>query len=377
MPVVDLIIVGLTLAAAGWGYRHGVITKVLVLVGLGVGVLLGWWVVAPVLERVLPDPYGTVLAIPGSLLCGALSAAAFERVGLGLRRRLRGRETLDSLGGALLASAVGLLLISVVAALGGRVDPLSASVGDSAIVDGLSAVSPPRLSPEEGSDSDPAGPRRISVNVTRDPQVRAAKASVVKIEVESCGSGRTGSGWVAADGIVVTNAHVVAQSDAISLQLEGTGERRAAETIWYDTSNDIALVRSAGVSGALALPIETRAHPGSQLAMLGFPGGGPYTSKPARLGLSTTIGGAFEGDEGPHITRQGKSLIADARPGNSGGPVVDLKGQVVGVVFARANPEGPTGGPTESPAYAVAPAIVQRALRRAKGPVETGVCGEG
>jgi len=367
VPVVDLIIAGLTLATAALGYRYGLMTKALVLVGFGVGACLGLWVVAPFLGRVLPDPYGVVLAVPAVLLCGVLLAAALEQVGLGLRRRLRGRGRLDALGGALLAAAVGLLLIGIATTLVGRVNALSAPVGDSAIVDGLSAVAPPGLLVSaEGSDRDPPGAERTRVNVTRDPEVRAARASVVKIEVSACGSGKTGSGWIASDGIVVTNAHVVAQSDAISLQMEGEGERHSAEAIGFNETDDIAILRSAGVGGEPALPIETEAHPGSQLAMLGFPGGGPYTSKPARLGLSSTIRGA-DGD--PHVTRQGKSLIADARPGNSGGPVVDLKGQVVGVVFLR----GPQGT-----AVAVPPRAVQRALRRAEGPpVDTGACEEG
>ncbi len=84
MPVVDLIIVGLTLATGTWGYRHGVMTKGLVLVGFGVGAFLGLSVAAPVMGRVLPDPYGPALAIPAALLCGVLLATALERIGLRL-----------------------------------------------------------------------------------------------------------------------------------------------------------------------------------------------------------------------------------------------------------------------------------------------------
>ena len=299
------------------------------------------------------------------------SRGIFPQKALPLRRRLprSGRDRLDAVGGALLAATAAFLLICIVAALVERVDALSASVGDSRVIDGLSAVVPlpGGLVSAEGADPEVAGTesraRSTSVNVTRDPQVRAAKASVVKIGVASCGSGRTGSGWIAADGIVVTAAHVVAQSEVISLQVQGKGQRHAAQAIWYDEMGDVAILRSSGLSGQPALAIEDRARPGARLAMLGFPGGGPYRVRPARLGLSSTIGRVEKGN--PHATRQGKRLIADARPGNSGGPVVDAKGHVVGVVFARTS---------QDTAYAVSSATVQHALRRAQGPVDTGAC---
>ena len=374
MPVVDLIIAALTLAIGAWGYRHGVMTKPLVLVGFLGGTLLGSWVAPPVLGAVLPDPYAPMLAVPAVLSCGVLLAVALERVASELRRRRRrrGRGKLEPVGGALLAAVVGLWTIWFVAALVGQVDALRGPVDDSAIVAGLDAVVPSPGPLVNAEDSDPlrgrpgpggrGGPERV--NVTRDPEIRAAKASVVKIGVLACGSGRQGSGWIAGDGIVVTNAHVVAQSDLISLQVEGKGERHGAEAIWYDEVNDLAILRSPGVSGERALPIDPTAERGAPLAMLGFPDGGSYAVKPARLGVSSKIPGLqIEGD---YVERRVTRVITSAHPGNSGGPLVDPDGRVVGVVFAR-------GGYT---AYAVLASTAQRALQRAEGPVDTGACEE-
>ncbi len=375
MLIVDLIIVGLTLAMAAWGYWRGVTTGAFVLVGFAGGALLGSRVAPLILDGGLRDPYAPVLAVPGALLRGALLAAALERVGFGLRRYLRGRNRLDAIGGALLAALAGLVMVWIVGALVARVDGLRESIRDSAIVEGLNAVVPPPgpLVNAEVSYALPQidGPRAYGrppgVNVKRDPEVRAAKASVVKIGVTACGSGRGGSGWIAADGIVVTNAHVVNGSEEISLQVEGKGERHDAEAIWYDAAADLAILRSPGVSGERALPIDPKAKPGTKSAMLGFPGGGPYVVKPARLGVTSTLPG-FQVDGGQPSKAMVTRMVARAVGGNSGGPVVDLQGRVVAVLFASRSP-----GYT---AYGVPASTVRRALRRAEDTVGTGRCEE-
>ncbi len=367
MPIIDLIIAALTLATAAWGYRHGMMAKPLLLVGFGGGAFVGWLVAPPILAGVLPDPYGPMLAVPAALLCGVGLAAALERAAFGLRQRPGGGGKLDAAGGALLAAVAGIVGIWILAAIAARVDALRGSVDDSAIVDRLNAVvKPPGVGDANAEGADPLpGPREepASVNVKRDPEIKAAKASVVRIGVLACGSGRQGSGWIAGDGIVVTNAHVVAQSDVISLQVEGKGERHAAEAIWYDDINDIAILRSPGVRGKRALPINPNAERGAPLAMLGFPDGGPYTVKRAQLGVSSKIPGfQLAGD---YVEQRVTRVIAGARPGNSGGPLVDpADGRVVGVVFA-------SGGYNT---YAVLASTVQRALRRAERPVDTGAC---
>lgn len=374
MPIVDLIIFGVTVAVTAWGYRQGVMTGALVLVGFGGGALLGSRVAPLVLDGGLHDPYAPVLAVPGALLCGALLAAAFERVGFGLRRGLRHRRRLDAAGGALLAALVGLVMVWIIAALVARVDRLRDPVRDSAIVERLNAMVPPPGPLLNAEVSDPLpiipGPRArgrpAGVAVKRDPQVRGAKSRVAKIKVSACGSGRAGSGWIAADGIVVTNAHVVEGSDKIRLQVEGEGKRHDAEPIWYDRGNDIAILRTPGVRGVPALPIKVKAKPGTSAAMLGFPGAGPYVVKPARLGVTSTLPG-FRVEGAAYGKQKVTRMIARARPGNSGGPVVDLEGRVVAMVFASRRAAGYTS-------YAVPASTVTRALRRAGPPVDTGSC---
>lgn len=375
MSIVDLIIVGLTLAAAAWGYRRGVMTGTLVLLGFAVGAVLGLRVAPLVLDRGLRDPYAPVVAVPAALLCGALLGAAFERAGFELRRRLRGHGRLDAVGGALLVALLGLVAVWVVSALAARVNGLKDPVSDSAIVERLDAAVPPPgpLLSAKASDDVAVLPgpgehgRPSNLHVKRDPQVRAAKASTARIKVKFCGRGKSGSGWIAADGIVVTNAHVVRGSDEIRLQLEGKGKHYPAEAIWYDDKNDVAILRAPGIRGKRPLPINAKAKPGTPSAMLGFPGGGPYVVKPARLGVASRIPGfRVEGDRRVVKRRVAIRMIARSRPGNSGGPVLDLEGRVVGMIFAHKTPGYNS--------YAVPVPPIQRALRRAGPRVGTGPC---
>lgn len=377
MLIVDLLIVALTVAVAYWGYRQGLSTGALVLVGFGGGAILGSRVGPLFLDGGLEDPFAPVVALPAALLIGALFAAALERVGFGLRRRLRRRDTPDAIGGAVLAACIGLVAVWVLGALAARVDGLRGSVRDSVIIDKLNAVLPPpgpllnaakgRTDPLPviaGPDAN-VGPARPGIK--RDPQVRSAASSVVRLIGSACGHGLTGSGWIARDGVVVTNAHVIQGSDNTRVMVEGNGHPEEARAIWYDRVNDIAVLRAPGISGAPALQLDPKPKPGTYAAALGFPGGGAYQITPARVGNTSRIP-AFRLRRGDPTTRRITSMRAALRPGNSGGPVVDERRRVVTTAFAAR-----VGGRV---AYGVPNSITARALRRAGPPVDTGPCRE-
>jgi len=373
--LIDLIIVGVLVVAAVLGFRQGLRTGALVLIGFGAGALLGSRVAPLVLQGGLRDPFAPVLALPAALLFGAVLAAVLERFGFQLKRRLRKIGWLDALGGALLAACVGAVMVWILAAVGARVDSLKASIRDSSIIAGLNAVVPPPgplLIADRPYDPFPviAGPgsgeRPATAKIKTDPQVKAAARSVVKVTVASCERGRgSGSGWIADDGIVVTNAHVVEDTRTIGVKLGGKGRTYNAKPIWYDDDEDVAILRVPGVRGRPALPIDGRPKRGTTAALLGFPRGGPYKVRPAKLGRRVRL---------PTIRVEGRvfrrrtvaTMRAFARPGNSGGPVVDGKGRVVAMVFA-ARPGG-------LDAYGVPTPVVQKALKRAGGPADTGRC---
>ncbi len=375
--LVDLLIIGATIAVAILGYQRGFSADGLALIGFGGGALLGSRVAPLILDDGLSDPFAPVLALPGALLFGALLGAAVERIAL-RARRLRLRSSLfDGLAGAAVAVCLGLIAVWILGAAATNVDRFQDSVRDSDVIDGLNAVLPPPgpLVPAK-TRSDPlplpsiAGPPpRVGPapqGIKREPGVRAAADSVAKIVSLACGHSGSGSGWVAADGLVVTNAHVVRGSDEIRVQMEGRGRLHDADSIWYDARNDVAILRAKGVRGTPPLPIVPKPRSRTPSAVLGFPGGGPYTVKPARLGPTAKIPGRRV--EREFLRREVTSLLAKVRPGNSGGPVVDRRGRVVTMVFA--------GGSGSHSAYGVPMPIVRNALRRAGPPVDTGECRE-
>ena len=93
----------------------------------------------------------------------------------------------------------------------------------------------------------------------------------------ACGLGVEGSGWVAGDGLVVTNAHVVAGEDDTVVQVRGS--RAAAATrsaVAFDPRNDVAVLRVAGSAAPRAAARRRRAGRAQRGAILGFPDNGPF-----------------------------------------------------------------------------------------------------
>lgn len=384
MLIADVIVVALAGAAAAWGYYQGVSVWVLVLVGCGVGVLLGSRVAPLVLDGGQRDPFAPVIALPAALLFGAVLAAALERVGLKLRRGLRRRRTLDALGGALMAGFVAFVLVWIAAAVVARVDSLKETVRDSVVIGLLNSVLPPPgplLGVAEPLYSFPVTDRprgqagRAGPRIKQDPEVEAAARSVVKVIVGGCGQGGSGSGWIAGEGIVVTNAHVVAGTDQPGVKIEGGGETHDSEPIWYDPQNDVAILRTPEARGRPALSIGRAPKAGKAAAVLGFPLGERYKAREARLGRTGPFPPGLPRGLKLPIRRRSTYLRAGlgVAPGSSGSPVVDKRGRVVAMIW------GSWGPNVRRNKVAVPGPVIQKALRSALSSptrVDTGECRE-
>ena len=380
MTALDWIIVVFTGLMAIWGYAQGLIVGALSLLGFAGGALLGSRLGPLLLEEGSQSPYAPLLALVGALMVGGILASGLELLGFHLRRRMGDRlGLLDGLGGALLVGCLGLGL----AWIGGAVALQTPGAGElrepiqrSAILSELNERLPPsgpilqalaRFDPFPQIDGPRPDVRPPNSKIARDPQVRGASESVVRVLGTACGLGVQGSGWIAGDGVVVTNAHVVAGQDDTTVQLQGEGARVDADAIWFDARNDLAILRADGLPGAPALSLNEGAKQGASAAILGFPENGPYDVQPGRVGKTSTVVTQDAYGRGP-VRRSITALRGLVRSGNSGGPMVDGRGRVVTTIFAATVSDGGQNG------FGVPASIVRDALGRAGGPVDTGPC---
>ena len=366
MSAVDLIALALIVLAALSGFRRGLVVGVFSLAGLVLGAYLG--------ARFGPSVIGAnqarwlpLVALGGALLLAAVGQAIGAMIGRSLRRGLLVLGPLrlfDNVGGGILGGVMGLVLCWAVGAVllyvPGQIE-LRHYAQDSAILSTLNQEFPPKRLIDTLARIDPfatlAGPAADvdppDSAVLDSAGVSAAALSVVRVIGYACGLGIEGSGWVAAPGLVVTNAHVVAGIDAPRVD-RSDGVLLDARVVSFDNVNDVAVLR---VTGLAAKPLRlTDAVEGTPGGMLGYPGNGPYTETAVRVGRVVQIIGRDAYGHFP-TPRRVTTIRGTIRSGNSGGPVVDAQGRVITTVFAqRAGTDGGYGVPT---------AIVRAAIERA------------
>lgn len=379
MTVLDWAIIAFTLALGLWGYRQGLIVGTLTLIGFALGAFAGSRVAPLVLNQGSSSPYAPLCAALGALVAGALVAVTLEGLALGLRSRLiRDRGVLhlaDGAGGAALIASVALGLVWVFGAVvlhAPGTARLRADVQGSLILRSLNEVLPPsgpilhaldRVDPAPSIIGPAAPVAAPDPAIAADPEVAQAEGSVVRVLGTACGLGVEGSGWVAGPGLVVTNAHVIAGEDDTSVTTAG-GASLDATPVHYDPGNDLALLHVDAELPRLEIAPDPRS--GTAAAVLGYPENGPYAVAPARLGETRDTISEDSYGRGP-IRRSITSLRGSVRSGNSGGPLVDDRGRVLGTVFA-ATTTGASGG------FAVPDKVVEDALAGPLAPVDTGPC---
>jgi len=375
VTVVDWVALGLVLLAALGGAVQGLVWSGLSLAGLIAGAFLGGRLAPVLLTNGSRSQYAPVVALAAAVGL----AVAFEVVGSTIGARIRGRERrrrvrlLDSSGGVLAGALIGLAVVWVLGAMAlqlpGQAD-LRRAVQRSAVIQRLNSIVPPRrllnalarIDPFPSFAGPPAPTQPPDPRVLSKPGVRAAAPSVVRVLGTACGLGVEGSGWVAARGLVVTAAHVVAGEHDTTVVPIGGGALQA-DVIAFDSHDDIAVLRVQGLDLAPLRLADPRR--GTPVAIVGYPLNGPLDATAGRIGSTATVLGQDAYGRGP-ARRIVTSLSGTVEHGNSGGPAVDASGAVQSTVFA-ARALG-SGG------YGVPASIVRRDIGSAAGPVSTGPC---
>jgi S1-C subfamily serine protease len=386
---VDYLILAVLVLAALHGWRTGAIRQVLAFGGLWVGLVVGV-VAAPTIARhFAPTSAGLValaVVVAAVAVCGAIGQVAGWRVA-SVVRSVRLGVVDDALG---VAVAVAAMLLAVwfvgTLAAASRSSTLDQGLRNSAILQQLTRSLPTVPSVFARIESVLASQGLPIVFATLPPQLLApapqpasgtvravrdvAGPSTVKVLGPACGGIVEGSGFVAARGIVVTNAHVVG-GDPSPRVVDGSGTY-AATVILFDSKLDVAVLRVPGLADR-PLPVDTAtAARGVKAVALGYPEGGPLTAIPAAVdGTFMATGLDIYGNS--FVSRSVYQLHAVVRPGNSGGPLVarETDGpRVIGLVFARSTADPSVG-------YALAMGPVAHDIRLAEATdtaVATGGC---
>jgi S1-C subfamily serine protease len=390
MNALDIILLASVVVYALAGYQQGFLVGSTSTFGLLLGGFAGVRLTPVLLDGFAPGLSISIAALLIVLACAFLGQAAGSFAGSQLRARVTWQpaRVVDALSGAAL-SVVAMLLIAWVlgvAASGAQLHTLNQEVRSSVILGAVDRALP------GGSDRvlaafnalvdssrfprylEPFAPERIkkvpppSATVTSRPGIVADQPSVVKVlgSAASCSRTLEGSGFVYAEGRVMTNAHVVAGVSDPVVRVSDTDY--PANVVYYDPDIDVAVLSVPDLD-APALAFDESAASEEQAAALGYPENGPYLASPVRVREERTLRSPnIYGDE--TVYRETYSLYAQVRPGNSGGPLVDVDGQVIGVIFAASVTDANTG-------YALTADQVAEAARsgaKADAAVATGDC---
>ena len=374
--LIDAVIVIAALIGIANGYRRGFWLSITQYVGLTLGVLLGAASARYVLDYLQINnpsarPLGAVLVL---VIGGSLGSSIGFAVGEPIRRgilRTGVHTSTDSIAGAELSGFAVLLMCWFlgISVSRGPSPEIAQQIQRSITLRALDSIAPRPPGflasveqvlagvqfPPVFAGLEPPLPAALPLPASVDtPEVKRAESQVVKVAGLGCGGIVTGSGIPLGNGYVVTNAHVVSGTSSHSIQ-RSDGSTYHATVVYFDAERDVAVlyVPNFAVPGMTFGP----AQRGTQGAVIGYPGGAAEKVVPAVVDGQVTAEGRDIYNQNL-VTRQIFVLQAGVHPGNSGGPLIDLKGRVLGMVFA-------TSASDANQAYALTDDEIQPDIRDA------------
>jgi S1-C subfamily serine protease len=363
MDILDAVIIVFLILVAFSGLRRGLSGVAFAIAGLLAGLFLGAVLAPPIAKAITQDRTSQPLFAAGIFIATALLV---EGIGAAIGFRIRQRTQHTMLLGKA-DSAVGAVL-GVVAALAaawylGLIFSQSAWIGldnqisNSAIERSLDRFMPrpPGFLATIGNlflPGDFPNPFSTILDIPQAPvaipalvntaDIREATSVTVKVIASGCGGGaEAGSAWPLAAGYFVTNAHVVAGSGSVEIDTPNGG-RHAARVVLFDPNTDLAILHSPGLDLRPLVLVNSNPPRGTGGAVIGYPGGGAEQVVAAAVsGTESARGYNIYGDT--LVTREIEVLSARVIPGNSGGPIVNDTGQIIGVVFAASTTQTNVG----------------------------------
>jgi len=387
----DIAVVAIAFVSAVSGWRSGALGSLMSFVGVVLGAVAGV-LLAPHLVSHLGGQqaklFATLFLILALVVIGEVAGVVVGRAVRGAIRHGKARF-IDSVVGVVLQVGVVLLAAWLLATpLTSSSQPkLAAAVRGSMVLAHVDEVAPPWLrstvQKRLSALLDSSGLPQVLDQFGRTPTVEVdppdatlatspivglLQPSVVKVRgtAPGCQKVLEGSGFVVAPGRVMSNAHVVAGSDSVTV--ESDGQSFDATVVSYDPNEDISILHVPDLPAQPLQFAEKSAATGTDALVLGFPGGGEFAATPARIQETIELNGP-DIYRTTTVTREVYTIRGIVRQGNSGGPLVSRNGHVLGVVFGAAVDDNDTG-------FALTADEVDRQLARAGSSerVATGSC---
>jgi S1-C subfamily serine protease len=390
--VVDLILIVLIIMFAVNGYRQGFLVGALSFVGFFGGALVGLQLAPLVVEHVDSAFMRIAISLAAvfGLAVGGQALAAWAGTRLQNAITTPGGRKADNIGG-IFVSVVALLLVAwmVAGPLGSSSVPsINRAIRNSAIINGIDAVMPDQarvfynslrdtiadgafpnvfgdLTPTRVKDVGPPDPA-----LANSKAVSVARGSVVKVTgtAPDCRRKIEGSGFVFAPQHVMTNAHVVAGTRG-PVTVELNGSRRSGNVVYFDPERDLAVVNVPGLTANALSWSTSQAESGADAVVVGFPLNGPFKAVSARIRDVSNVPARDIYDKAT-VVREVYSIRSTVQSGNSGGPLLNPDGSLLGVIFAAALDDPETG-------FALTDSVarpVTTATATATTAVDTGPC---
>jgi S1-C subfamily serine protease len=386
----DFLVLAVAFVAAVSGWRSGALGSLMSFIGVVLGAVAGV-LLAPHVVTHISGPrtklFAALFLILALVVIGEIAGVVLGRAVRGAIRNRTLRLFDSVIGVGLQIGAVLLASWLLATPLTSSDQPsLAAAVKGSRVLAEVDDVAPPWLKsvPTQLSGLldtsglpevlEPFGRTPIATvdapdaALATDAVVGAARGSVVKIRgvAPSCQKVLEGTGFVVSPNRVMSNAHVVAGSESVTVEVDG--QTYDAFVVSYDPNADISILDVPDLPAAPLSFVDELAPPGTDAIVMGYPGGGDFTATPARIRETIELNGP-DIYRKTTVTREVYTIRGTVRQGNSGGPMINRGGKVLGVVFGAAVDDADTGFVLTSDEVGAQLAKVGSTAR-----VPTGVC---
>ncbi|MDO6144746.1 MarP family serine protease [Paenarthrobacter aurescens] len=361
LTILDLALILMLLSYLIYGLRNGFMVTLGGIAGFVVGAVAAFMAVPLVSGWVTDSGWRLTATVGAAVVLIALGHGLGTMIGRKVRHavRIKPLHAVDRLIGGAVSVVVAALVMSMLAfsisSLG--VPFVSQQLAESRVIRYIDNLTPTPVKstmaqlrstvigdgiPKLIEGIGPVTPVPVPNESTDTPALNQAAESVLKIAGTAfeCGQNQTGSGFVVSPGRVVTNAHVVAGVSQPVVEVPDGGAL-PGRVVYFDSQRDIAVLAVDGLRSS-PLPLSADLAEGSPAAFAGYPHGGPFQSKPATIqGISTILVPDIYGNN--PSPAQVYRLAGDVQPGNSGGPLLTMQGQVAGLIFAKTTTDAALG----------------------------------